>query len=256
MVGLDSGTEAAARVADVLRAFAGSPSPTCGISEIARATNLSKGVVHRIVQALCARGVLAPAQHRRYRLGALGAAIGARAFRECDLRAVGLPYLRQLHALTGETVTLSALVGYQRCYLDQIPSTQEIRITTEVGGFLPLHVGASGKAILAFAPRDVYAHTMRSPLASMTPKTPTDPCVLERRLEAIRRDRIAESFGERISSAGSIAAPLIGVDGLAVGAISLLGLVDRFDAAMVARCRPLVRDVAERISRAIGAAAI
>jgi len=52
-----AGTEAAARVADVLLAFLRGPR-SLGVSALARDLDLSKAVVHRILQTLVQRGLL------------------------------------------------------------------------------------------------------------------------------------------------------------------------------------------------------
>ena len=60
---LRSGTETAARVADVLLLFTRGPA-ALGVSEIARQLGLSKAVVHRILQSLASRS-LVEVQHAR-----------------------------------------------------------------------------------------------------------------------------------------------------------------------------------------------
>ena len=117
---LPQGTEAATRVADVLLLFTDGPD-SWGVSAIARELGLSKAVVHRILQTLVDRQLLAPNAHTRgYQLGAASAALGARALRESDLRRAAMPVLRRLQTLTGETTTVSALVPDGRVYLDQV----------------------------------------------------------------------------------------------------------------------------------------
>src|ERR1700760_4560507 len=101
------GTESTGRVADVLLLFVEGPS-TLGVSRIARELGLSKAVVHRILQSLVGRDMVAvDPSTREYRLGPAAAALGARALRDSDLRTLALPQLRALRDETRETVTLS-----------------------------------------------------------------------------------------------------------------------------------------------------
>lgn len=243
-----SGTEAATRVADVLLLFM-SGSEALGVSEISRRLGLSKAVVHRILSSLASRGlVVSDKGSRSYRLGPAAAALGARALAGLDLRRVALPVLRRLQRETGETTTLSELVGTARVYLDQVPSLKEIKMTVEIGRPFPLHAGASSKAILAFAPPELREHVLAGPLERLTPLTPTGRSELEAELARIRESGTAVSHGERQRGAGSVAAPVIGGDGYAVGSISVCGPVDRFDEETVERMRPLVRNAACEIS--------
>jgi DNA-binding IclR family transcriptional regulator len=48
-----------------------------------------------------------------------------------------------------------------------------------------------------------------------------------------------------------VAAPVLGVDGYAIGSISVCGPVDRFDGKTVESMRPLVLDAAHEISRVL-----
>jgi IclR family transcriptional regulator, acetate operon repressor len=247
-----SGTEAAARVADVLLLFATGPN-ALGVSEIARELHLSKAVVHRILQSLASRSLVrADPGTREYRLGPGAIALGARALRDFDLRAAARPTLRRLRDLTHETTTLSALLGNSRLYLDQYESPREIKMTVPLGRPFPLHAGASSRAILAFLPEETVEQVIAAGLKRLTPETIFDPDELRRRLATTRTCGCATSRGERQDGAGSVAAPVFGVDGEVVGAISVCGPVSRFDRDTVDRYLPLVRSAAAEISSALG----
>ena len=83
------GTEASARVADVLLQFLGG-SPSLGVSAIARELGLSKAVVHRILRSLVDRRLLeVDPETRAYGLGPAAVALGARALRDAKLGSIG-----------------------------------------------------------------------------------------------------------------------------------------------------------------------
>jgi DNA-binding IclR family transcriptional regulator len=247
------GTEAAARVADVLMAFTDGPK-TLGVTAIARELKLSKAVVHRILNSLVDRKLLtSDPRTREYRLGAAAAALGARALRGSELRSAALPVLRSLQQTTNETVTVSALVPGGRVYLDQVESTREIKMTVELGRRFPLHAGSSSTCILAFmteSEQDSLLH--QGNLEMLTSRTVTDPAALQQRLREIRAAGFSWSDGERQEGAGSIAAPVFGFDGEVVGAVSVCGPTARFDASTRERFVPLLLEAAETISRRLG----
>lgn len=246
------GTEAAARVANVLMLFA-SGSRTLGVSAIARELTLSKAVVHRILRTLADKALISvDAATREYRLGPAAAALGARALRDSGLRTVGLPVITGLQRDTGETTTLSALVPGGRVYLDQRESTREIKMTVEVGSRFPLHAGSSGKVILAYlAPRD-RDEILAGNLPRLTPRTVVDADALRAELAEIRTSGIAMSRGERQADAGSVAAPVFNVDGEIVGSVSVCGPLSRVDEAARERISPALRAAADTISRGLG----
>lgn len=247
-----TGNEGAGRVADVLLAFLDGPR-RLGVSAVARELGLSKAVVHRILQTLVNRGLLLPdVDTREYHLGPAAAAIGARALRESDLRTVALPVLRELQQATGETTTVSARVPGGRVYLDQVESAREIKMTVELGRRFPLHAGGSSTCILAFLPDDEVEAVLAGSLDRLTDRTIVDAAGLRRRLDEIRRRGYACTDGERQEGAGSVAAPVFGVDGWAQGAISVCGPAARVDPAARDRFVPLVTAAADRISRGMG----
>lgn len=246
------GTEAAARVADVLMLFASGP-PTLGVSAVARELGLSKAVVHRILRTLADRMLISvDPTSRGYRLGPAAAALGARALRDSSLRAAGRSVIVELQRATGETTTLSSVVPGGRVYLDQVPSTKEIKMTVQVGTRFPLHAGSSGKAILAFLSAGRQEELLSGELERLTSRTITDADRLRAELAETRVSGVAHSRGERQSDAGSLAAPVFDVDGSPVGSISVCGPVFRFDDEVRARFAPALKDAADRVSRALG----
>lgn len=247
-----SGTEAGARVADVLLLFTHGPAAV-GVSEIARQLDLSKAVVHRILQSLASRSfVVADPVTREYRLGTSAVALGARALRDLDLRRVARPVLRRLRDDTGETTTLSELVDHSRVYLDQFESRQEIKMTVELGRPYPLYAGASSRAILAFLPPETVQRVLDSGLPPLTARTVNSPDELLRGLGPVRQQGYATSLGERQPGAGSVAAPVFNIEGEVVGSLSVCGPVSRFGGEVMARYAPMVVAAAGEVSRALG----
>jgi DNA-binding IclR family transcriptional regulator len=251
-VSANQGTAAAARVADVLLLFADGPD-TLGVSAVARELGLSKAVVHRILQTLVDRGLVVSRPNTRgYSLGPSAAALGARALRESQLRTVAMPVLRELQRRTRETTTISALVPDGRVYLDQVESPLEIKMTVEVGRRFPLHAGSSSICLLAFLPAGDQESVLAAGLTALTDRTVVEPAVLRDRLADVRRRGVAQSEGERQVGAASVAAPVFGLDGVVVGAVSVCGPAARIDPAARERLVSPVRAAAEEISRALG----
>lgn len=247
-----SGTETAGRVIDVLLLFTDGPAEL-GVSQIARELDLSKAVVHRILQTLVARGVLLLDPHNhQYRLGPTTAALGARALRDLDLQAAAADVLRQLHAQTRETATLSTPVPGGRIYLDQILSTHEVKMAVELGRRFPLHAGSSGKCMLAFLPERERESVLSAGLTPLTGSTLIDPEALRADLARVRELGFAVSAGERQAEAASVAAPVFGLDGRVCGAVSVCGPRSRVTPEFVHDIAPRVVEAASCISRKLG----
>lgn len=244
-----NGTESATRVADILLLFAGEAG-SLGVTEVGRRLGLSKAVVHRILCSLESRDLLRfDDDSRAYHLGPAAVALGARALHQQDLRSAALPVLRRLQELTGETATVSALVGTARIYLDQVPSHRELKMMVETGRAFPLHAGSSSKVILAVAPSELREQIVGSELARLTDRTISEREELEKELARIRRLGYAVSRGERQHGAASVAAAVFGPDGNVVGSVSVCGPVSRFEPKTMRQVAPLVQRAAEEVSR-------
>ena len=218
------------RALDILRLFAESSSPTLGVTELSKATGLSKAVVYRILSACRSQGYLElDEESHRYRLGVSSMRLGLAYLDRLEVRSVARRVMQRLVEATGETVTLSGRVGWTRVYLDQVVPDRDVKMTVRLGHPFPLHTGASSKALLAYLPeeeQDEYLSTQ--PLEALTPLTITDRGALRRELDAICIKGYAVSQGERDPSAGSVAAPVFDREGKLAAVVSVSGPVERF----------------------------
>lgn len=247
-----AGTESATRVAALLLLFI-SGQRTWGVTGIARELELSKAVVHRMLQALVAKDLVVQDAHtREYSLGPAAVALGAAGMRSSDLRRAARPVLRELRNLTNETVTLSSLVGTQRVYLDQYTSRREIKLTVELGRLFPLTAGSSGRVILAHIPQEQREHVLRTELPKLTQHTPSDADALRSDCLHTREVGYAVSTEERQSGAASIASAVFDLDGEVVGAISLCGPADRLSLDLLQSRAGVLLEHAQRISAELG----
>lgn len=244
-------TTSVARAADVLLLFT-EESDLLGISEIARRLDLSKAVVHRIVTTFVDRGILSPGlDGRGYQLGSAATTLGARALRASSVRVAAQPLLPSLQRATGETATLSALVGDVRAFIAQVESPSEIKMTVEIGRRFPLHIGSSGRCILAFQPADRVEECLAGDL-SFTDDLVIDAEALREQLQQIRHHGWSSSTGERGQGAASVAAPVFDVDGYSLGAISVCGPAERMNAETRASHAVHVVATADLVSRSMG----
>ncbi|MEV5651428.1 IclR family transcriptional regulator [Nocardia sp. NPDC052254] len=246
------GTTAAARAAEVLLEF-GRRSSALGVSEIARATGMSKAVAHRILTAFVESGLLLyePAT-RRYLLGPAAATLGVRALDVSPLRRMAREALVELQRVTGETATVSARVPGGRVYLDQVEGTHEIKMTVDLGKRFDLHSGSSGRVILAHLSDEEQNDLLARPLPRLTSATIVDSAALRATLRTARERGVCRSTGERQEGAGSVAAPVFGADGSVVGSVSVCGPGYRMTDEVCDRYESSVIQAAQSVSRALG----
>jgi len=243
------GTTAADRVSDVLLMFL-TNSTSLGVTDVARSLGLSKAVVHRILQSLVSRGLLDSGDSdQRYRPGAALVEFGLANSYEFDhsWHQTGSSTLIELRSHTGETATLSARIGAMRVFVDQREGSGIIHFSVALWRPRPLHVGASGKAILAFLDpplRDrIIEHRVATDAASH--RHPEGREKLEDDLKEIRDRRVSVSRGEVNPNAMAVAAPILKA-GRPIGAVGIC--VAATSHSELSQFRSIVHDAGQALS--------
>lgn len=248
------GTQALERGLALLEILRGAPGGLA-LADLAAASGLHKSTVHRLVAALSRWGYVSRSPDGgRYRLGIRLAELGQVALQALDLRAEAAPHLRELVARTGITAHLGVLHGTEIVYLDKVESdTATVRMASTIGGRMPVHSTAIGKAILAHLPEDdVRALLARTGLPARTPRTITDMEVLIDQLRLVRRSGWALDDTENEEGIRCVAAPLFDHTCRVVGAISLSGPVFQVTVEAVPELARTVKTCAARISVTLG----
>ncbi len=228
--------------------------PEWSTTEIARALGLPVPTVHRILAALKRLGYVSQHEEtRRFRLGLAALSLGERARAIADLRPVALVPLRRLSDATGETALLTVLTPERdrSVCLERVETPQPLRLSVQPGRQLPLHAGASQKALLAFMPEEEIERQMSQPLERFCQSTITDPRALRRELKAIRARGWASSYEETNVGVWGIAVPVLS-DTDVVCAVGIAGPSPRLSAERVREDVGLVHDAAAAIGRALG----
>lgn len=140
-----NGKQVIARAAAVLRALEGQMGGL-SLAQIARASDLPRTTVHRIVNALEAQQMVT-AGIDGVRLGPAIARLAASA--HTDLVALARPSVEALGRRTLETVDVCMFRGQHAISVDQYASNQELRVVSPVGTAFATYCTAHGKALLA-----------------------------------------------------------------------------------------------------------
>jgi DNA-binding IclR family transcriptional regulator len=159
------------------------------------------------------------------------------------------PILTMLAAETGETAVLFRRVGLASVCLHQQPSRHPLRVVPETGSSTPLGVGALGRVLLAYAPRDIQDEVLAGepgPADDAGNGSPTD-------LAAIVAAGVAVTEGELIRGSVSIAVPVLRDDGI-VAAVGVMAPSARASMAWRSRASGLVLAAGHALGRALHAA--
>ena len=239
--------QAAQRVLAVLSALGDAASH--GVSELARRLGMSKNMVHRALATLESEGyAIRDAGGERYALGFRILTLHAddEAF---DIRAVCRPALEQLHALTGESVFLSIIVGGARVNVDWIEARGRRVSHGQRGRAVPLHCTRISRALLACLSDDeIDAYlAAAAPLDrydAIFPET-ADATVADiwADIARLRRDGCITWRNPQQYSAGYIAFPILDAAGRPHALVTVGGPLERFGPARVEELAPAIRAI-------------
>ena len=221
-----SGLPLLEKAALILSAFEGQRS-ALGLTDVVRHSGLSQTTVHRLLDQLVQIGWLGK-EGRKYYLGLRLLELGAFASHHNRLRRAALPHLISLHQATGHWAHLSVLDKGDVLCLEQIGDPRRSSIGYQVGGRLPAHCTAAGKALLAFGEAVTVEELLAGDLAPRTRSTITRGEALRGELARVRTQGVAYDQEECFDGVTCVAAPLRGA-GQALAAISLSRTVGHAD---------------------------
>jgi DNA-binding IclR family transcriptional regulator len=168
-----------------------------------------------------------------------------------SLTSLVRPRLQQLSEKTDTTAFFSVVRGDSRLVIARHEPHEGVRYVVAEGQVRSLHVGATGKILLAFSTPDVRSRVINGhPLEPLTDRTVTDPLVLMEHVEAAARERISVSFGEGTGSGFAMAVPVFSSRAKLAGALTLAGPIDIYDRSSEL-CRQLLREEATFLSSRI-----
>lgn len=235
------------RVLTILAVFEKSLAPR-SLTDISQETGLPLSTAHRLVGELEEWNALQRDVNGRYQIGIRLWELGQHAGRQ--VREIARPLLQDLYGLTQETVHIAIREGNDALYIDRVYGMRRVPQASRVGGRLPMHATAVGKAILAFEEDWVREAILAQPLEARTTHTHIDPERFRRELDQIRDRGYATAREEVRLGAASIAVPVFQPGG-EVGAG--LGLVTRIEQAEeLERHLPAMRGIARRIEASVG----
>jgi DNA-binding IclR family transcriptional regulator len=231
-------------------------------AELSTLTEEPKASIYRMLGSMQELGLVArtPNRSASYRLGPKVLELASGVLRRYDVRELAAPILNQLHDETGHTIFLMVRNDDRAVCIDKLDGKAVRTMELTVGGFMPLHVGASPRCLLAFedvGAWDTYTATheitYRSPTAPRSPSAPIGAQALLERLAIIREAGFEISDGETALGMAAISAPVFGEDGAVQASISVSGPTPALLGEPRDELIATIRASADAISQALGA---
>jgi DNA-binding IclR family transcriptional regulator len=194
------------------------------LKELSQQLELNASTLHHLVTTLTHNRILEqdPAS-KRYRLGIHLVELGQAAIKNTSLARVAQPYLEQIYAATGKSVSFLAFHGLLRTQLIDVRSQQIITAKSTPLDIFTLHATGSGKLLLAYLPEpEINSFLQSQRLERFTHNTLSDPQRLLAELARIREQGVSYDMEEYGNGVSCISAPVHDASKRVVGCIDMV----------------------------------
>ncbi|WP_315830766.1 IclR family transcriptional regulator [Bradyrhizobium prioriisuperbiae] len=221
------GAQAIRRALSVLRLLAAGRDTGVPLSEVVKATALSRPTVHRIVHVLIEEGIVERNAAGRYAIGGqVGELALARPSRS-PLLVAAEPHLARASEVLGDTLFLTVRTGLDTLSVARRIGAYPIQVLSiEVGARRPLGVSSAGVAILAALPATEARKIVATNAVRFEPYR-TTPAVVLARIQAARRRGYGIADVGLVQGTKSISVWIKNPDGAPVAAITLSAIRNR-----------------------------
>jgi DNA-binding IclR family transcriptional regulator len=242
-----------AKAAKLLDALAANPDLTA--PALAQRLGEPRPTVYRLVQDLAVLGYVEEGPRAgTYRLGLELFRLGSLVALRFDVRERAAPVMEDVHRALEETVYLVIRRHHEAVCIDRVEGLHVRSMALQLGGSLPLHLGAGPRVLLAYQPREYWdEYFAQAQLDARTPRTPMTKAGIVALLEEARHLGYAISDEDVTLGITSIGAPVFDHTGQVHAALSVGGL----RAALLGdgrgeRAVKLVTEGAAEVSRRMG----
>lgn len=221
------------------------------IAQVAKATGLTRAGARRILLTLEHLGYVA-SDKRLFFLTSqvlnLVAGYSAQPVWETT-RKVLQPVAEKLN----ETVSAGILDGTEVVYTVRIRSSHLLHLDLKEGARLPAHASSMGRVLLAALPPGSLERYLRTAeLTRYTAATVTDPGILRKRVEEVRKQGWCAVHGELEDGYSGVSVPLVSASGKTIAALNVGLRSTRATQQMIVKTIvPMLREAAQSIATSL-----
>lgn len=211
-----------------LEIIAASQAPV-SVRDIAESLATDKATSYRMLITLQKSGfVVRDDATKLYSLSYKVVSLSRNLLAENEVSKVILRELRELAAITKETLHYNVLDGRETVLVHRVKGSQLVNVEFQVGDRSPLHCTSIGKAILAFQDIRFIEEVIEAGLEKKAANTISEPDKLREELRKIRSQGYAIDDHEYSDNMRCIAVPVFEGGGRITSGISISGPDSRF----------------------------
>ena len=204
----------------VVRAF-DSEHRELGLSEVARATGLTRAAARRFLLTLVRLGYM-NVSDGRFSLSPRVLELGYAYLSSLTLPQVAQPHMEALVAIVNESSSISVLDDLEIVYVARVPTRRIMSITLSVGTRLPAYPTSMGRVLLAALPdEELESRLARIEPEQLSARTVTDKPTLRDLLMRVRRQGYAATDQELEEGLRSLGVPIRNASGAVVAALNV-----------------------------------
>jgi DNA-binding IclR family transcriptional regulator len=224
-------------------------------AQLAERMGEPRSSVYRLLASLQQLDMVETGSRRgTFRLGFHLLRLGSAVVSRFDERQLALPVMEQIHDETGATVFLCVRRGMEAVCIERLDGRRVQVLALQLGGALPLHVGAAPRALLAYEPREFWNEYVKTHgMERLTPRTPVTPEELFPLLEEIRSTGLAVSDEDVTEGVAALGVPILDYRGTVRASLSIAGVRPAILGPSAHGVRQLLVEGGREISRALGA---
>ena len=221
--------------------------------DISEALQVSLPTGYRYVKMLTEAGLLQRAGDAQVTLGPRIIVLDHYIRQADPVLQHGIPFMKELVALTGFDCVVSSLLGTQVLDTHREYSSVPVDLSYGRGRPRPLFLGAAPKVILAHLPTGSLHKLMDAQMPDIAAAgLPTQWPEFRRHFARIRKAGYYVSTGELEPRLSAVAVPLLAHDDQIQGALSLVSSVQRMAMIDTAKLTPLLQRAASDICSRLG----
>ncbi len=192
-----------------------------GLSEVARATGLTRAAARRFLLTLVQLGYM-NVTDGRFSLSPRVLELGYAYLSSLTLPEVSQPHMETLVATVNESSSISVLDDLEIVYVARVPTRRIMSITLSVGTRLPAYPTSMGRVLLAaLDDEELESRLARIDPQPLSARTVTDKATLRSLLDRVRRQGWAATDQELEEGLRSLAVPIHDASGAVVAALNV-----------------------------------
>ncbi|MET4575931.1 IclR family transcriptional regulator [Ottowia thiooxydans] len=242
--------ESAAAILDVLH----KAQVPLGVTSIAKASGFAPARVHHYLVSLLKTGLVHKEEDPvRYGLGPFAIRLGLTAVDRLEIQHFSAPFLHELSTETGEASFFSIWSPAGPVIVRWEQGLRPLTVFARLGTVMPLLRSATGQVYCAWGPGVAVAEAVERALLQLPPsERAAERAACKVRTEEARRMACGTTRGSMLAEVSAVAAPVFDRDGHLAGVMTVLGLLQGFDASPKGKMAKAVRRVSRQLSEKLG----